>query len=371
MSKINKIIISIMIAIVAIMGIQTISEAAYGKEYTVGKKKYIKASTRYWNDSNLFCVEHHQGLYDGYYKVVEKIKIDGMVSTSSNGKQVESWNNAKLAYILSASNGNNGKTHGQVAHAIWRYMDTWYKKVGNQYNRLNNFSISGKDEGTRVCGNLLEKAEEYADSLKKGYKNIEDKTDKSKIKIQSVKVKEKDYIKVGPFKWEFSDKLSNITVYDQNKKAINGILYSQKEGKTQKIVADATKVKSAKNFYVYVPTNSGVTEITKITGEKKVNIKKVTITFLQPNGKAGTGKSFQNFILRNPSEHSETISTDFDYEIKLFTKISGYVWLDEEDSKTSKRNGIYKETNDDINDRLFNGITVRLKDKKRTNHKRN
>ena len=76
MSKINKIVISIMIAIVAIFALQTISTAAYGKEYTVGKNKYIKATTRYWNDPNLFCVEHHQRLYNGYYKVVEKIKID-------------------------------------------------------------------------------------------------------------------------------------------------------------------------------------------------------------------------------------------------------------------------------------------------------
>lgn len=361
MSKINKIVISIMIAIVAIFALQTISTAAYGKEYTVGKNKYIKATTRYWNDPNLFCVEHHQRLYNGYYKVVEKIKIDGMVSTSSNGKQVESWHNAKLAYILSASNGSH-KTSGQVAHAIWRYMDKWYDKVGKQYNKLKNFSITGRDEGTATCGDLLEKAEEYADNLKKGYKNIKDKTDKSKINIQSTKLKGQDYMKVGPFKWEFSDKLSNVTVYDQNGKAINNILYRQYEGNKLKTVK-IEKIKSNTNFYVYVPTNQGVTKITKITGEKKINVKKVTITFLQPVGKAGTGTSYQNFILRNPSEHPETVTTDFDYEIELLTKISGYVWLDIIDMKNSTRNGLYHESNDDINDRLFNGITVRLKDK--------
>lgn len=48
---------------------------------------------------------------------------------------------------------------------------------------------------------------------------------------------------------------------------------------------------------------------------------------------------------------------------QVYIRLSGYVWLDIEDAKTSKKNGLYHESNDDIHDRLFNGITVRLKDK--------
>ena len=49
---------------------------------------------------------------------------------------------------------------------------------------------------------------------------------------------------------------------------------------------------------------------------------------------------------------------------QIYVDLSGYVWLDKEAGKTSKKTGLFcTPTESDINDLLFNGITVRLKDK--------
>ncbi len=49
---------------------------------------------------------------------------------------------------------------------------------------------------------------------------------------------------------------------------------------------------------------------------------------------------------------------------QIYVKLSGYVWLDKVGGKQPRRNDLYKEdSNEDENDVLFNGVTVRLKDR--------
>lgn len=51
---------------------------------------------------------------------------------------------------------------------------------------------------------------------------------------------------------------------------------------------------------------------------------------------------------------------------RTFIKLSGYVWVDKVDGKTSERNDLYQTSSEllpDTKDVLFNGITVRLKDR--------
>lgn len=315
MSKIKKILISVIVGLIVIFGSYTISQAEkYANEYDVGDTQYIKASTRYYDDSNLFCVEHKQKLYDGSYKVVEKIIINGFTSTDHNGGNPQSnWHNAKLAYILSADNGSNRKTNGPVAHAIWYYMDEWMKNVGNNYSSLDNFSVLTKNEGTATCEGLLTEADNYANNLSTEERGITDNTDQSNIKLKAYTKDGKNYVRVGPFNWSFPGTMSEVIVNDQNGNAISGILYSSYNGNDQ-YWYNADGITSGKNFYISVPMDSRVSMITSITGKININIKNVTITFLQPV-KEGTGR--QNFILRNPSEGTETIPTIFNYDIPL------------------------------------------------------
>ena len=73
--KLNKkILLSIVIIIMLILGISSIVKAAY----TVGQIVPL-SYTSYITDPNLFCVEHNQELYTDIisYKVISEVTIEG------------------------------------------------------------------------------------------------------------------------------------------------------------------------------------------------------------------------------------------------------------------------------------------------------
>ena len=132
MSKVKKLLLGVIVMAIAILGYTNIAKAT---SYTVGQSVPITYST-YINDADLFCVEHNQALKGRLtYKVISQVDIRGNVSTDHTGKSIESWHNAKLAYILSADNGPI-KQSGPVQNAIWNYMYTWMKNVGQYHAGL-------------------------------------------------------------------------------------------------------------------------------------------------------------------------------------------------------------------------------------------
>ena len=132
MNKMKKALITLIMITIAVIGYTNISKAA---SYTVGQDVTITFND-YLEDSNLFCVEHHQSMRGTLtYKVISEVDIKGNTSTDHTGKSIESWHNAKLAYILSGDNGEN-KQSGPVQNAIWNYMHTWMKNVGQYHAGL-------------------------------------------------------------------------------------------------------------------------------------------------------------------------------------------------------------------------------------------
>ena len=133
MSRVKKSIITIIMAIVAILGISTISKAYYvNQNLTLTYNDYL-------NNKNIFCLERGQALVSRkmYYKVASQVKIEGTKSTDHTGKTINNWANAKFAYILSKDNGS-AKSAGPVANAIWNYGYTWMANVGQYHAGLYN-----------------------------------------------------------------------------------------------------------------------------------------------------------------------------------------------------------------------------------------
>lgn len=97
------------------------------------------------------------------------------------------------------------------------------------------------------------------------------------------------------------------------------------------------------------------------------------------DGNSGNGKEIPVTIKRQRSQETEPGSTSDSgnnltvYNERKYIKISGYVWQDIIDGKTSERNGLFKDTESkntengmdlpDTKDLLFNNIEVRLKNK--------
>ncbi len=302
MKRINKVVIMLLISIIAIVGFYTKANAYYvGQTVGLGESDY-----KYNKD--LYCTEYLQRSTYCKYKIISQVKIVGNESTDYEGKKITSWHNAKLAYILSASNGNVRKGAGQVQRSVWSYLGTWVNNVGKFHKGITE--DFAKTNG--FYPSLLKEAENYANRIKNieaGLK-IKDNTDKSKIKV---KVQEKDgkqYMRVGPFKWTYSGTLTNVTVKDQNGKAIKDVKFSYYTGDKENWYDKVSSIKSGKNFYVSLPLNTNITEIKQITGTVETEVKSVNIWFLQ-----AASDSHQNFIFRQPSTGTLKDETSLDYNI--------------------------------------------------------
>ena len=95
MSKLKKIAIAIIIAVITILGIYTISNAYYvGQSITLTKKQYKTSN-------NIYCMESLQSTIDVmHYTVISNVTIEGTKSTDHTGKTIDSKDNARFAYIL-------------------------------------------------------------------------------------------------------------------------------------------------------------------------------------------------------------------------------------------------------------------------------
>ena len=300
MSKVKKLLICIFAVVLSILAFANVANAAYN----VGDRVKINY-TDYINDDNLFCVEHHQRLRNNKvtYKVISQVNIEGDVSTDHKGKSITHWSNAKLGYILSSTDNGSSKSSSPVQNAVWNYMYTWMKNVGQYHNGLylgfvNN--VNGKDT------TLEDEASDYANEIE----NIEltDNTNKNALSVQS----DGNYIKIGPFNWSFSGKLKTIVVNDQNGNAVRGITFSRYAGTTANTIS-VGDIQSGKDFYISIPISSGLSRITTISASGSVEVKGVKIWFLESQ----SGAKYQNLIAREPYKTPYDYETEFDYNIDL------------------------------------------------------
>ena len=301
MSRVKKSIITIIMAIVAILGISTISKAYYvNQNLTLTYNDYL-------NSKNIFCLEHRQALVSRkmYYKVASQVKIEGTKSTDHTGKTINNWANAKFAYILSKDNGS-AKSTGPVANAIWNYGYTWMANVGQYHAGLyNGFASSTKGSPTW----LDQESTNYANNLTAGDQQIKDNTNKNNVKVVAYNKDGKAYMRVGPFNWTFGGKVTDVNVYDQNGQSISEKLYSSYYGNEERFYG-VGNIKSGSDFYISVPLNENTTKITKISGNLQREVKAVNIWFLESNYAA-----YQNLIVREPYTTTENIPFTFDENI--------------------------------------------------------
>ena len=256
MSKLKKIVLSIIITLLGIIGISTLSSAYY-----VGQSISV-SYTEYLNNSNIYCVEHGQALRAiNYYKIISQVNIRGKTSTDHTGKQITHNDNAKLAYILSGDNGPN-KGSGPVTNAVWNFIHTWMNDVGQYHAGLYKGFTNGV---TGSSSPLDTESSNYANTV--GDLKITDNTNKDNISVKTYNRDGREYIRIGPFNWSFSGTITGVSALDQNGQNIDGLIYSSFNGNNEYWYG-VGDIKSGRDFYVSVPADTGVTKITKITEDK-------------------------------------------------------------------------------------------------------
>lgn len=302
MNKLKKISIITLMIIIIVSLFYTTSQA-----YSVGQKLNVTFE-EYLNNPNIFCAEHGQKLRDVQsYKIISEVTIKGNESTDHEGKKITHSDNAKFATILQANN-NGDKENGQVSNAIWNFLPTWMRNVGQHHAGLYLGFTNNKP------GNYHTQLEDEADKYAQSLENMEmkDNTNKKNIKATSFEKNGKTYIRVGPFNWSFPGTMDDVKVYNQDGKTIDGVLYSSFEGTNEKWFA-VQHMTTGKDFYISFPADQGVSKITKMTANAKVDINAAKVWFLE----SLSGSNYQNLIIREPFKEKKDLTTDFEYDISL------------------------------------------------------
>ena len=311
MDRIKKKLLTMLLLFVTLIGINTLSKA-----YTVGQWIWLGYGS-YRGSSNVYCLQHGQRLtYAGTsYQVASIVKIKGTVATDHTGKQIDNWGNAKLAAII---NSTRPKFYSRQ-YAIWNYAYTWMENVGKHLNGLySGFAYNVHGGYTPVD----QESTDYANSVKNTEDNkvkFKDRTDRKGLQdsAESMVYRNESYIKVGPFKWDYSGNITNmnIKVTSNTGKVIKNILYMSYNGKTKK-VHSKNDIPSNKDFYMLIPSEILSDEIEEIKVEIKVknklSYKGATLVFCR-----AADWSFQNMLIADPNSYEEEKETDLRYTIKI------------------------------------------------------
>ena len=310
MSKMEKILIGIAFAIIIVLSFMQASFAATeynAANYPVGSTLSINYSD-YNNSNSLFCIEHNQSLHRKKvtYTVKSRISITGNTSRDQNGTTQSSVYNGQLAYIIDGV--NKGYSLATVRQSIWHMINTWVGTVGVNHAGISSSLISGNKVAAKTDLNTA--AENYANNISNA--EVTDNTNKSAIKVTSESHEGTNYVKVGPFNWNYAGTITGTTVYDQNGAAINGVRYVTYNGATAVWSDNTSIISSGVDFYVAVPNNGTVTSITGIKANFAKQVQTAEIAFLE-----STKASWQNLMIANPGTGTENIENTFDYDIPM------------------------------------------------------
>ena len=188
-----------------------------------------------WQRRDLYCIEHGGALNKAVpYDVARTIQIEGNNCTYDSANQWTGnyYENGVMAYLLAqgqgysyGSNPNEVMQYGysSAQWALWSIVDTY---LGNSY--IDN---------SRYSSDLLKSAYEYAKSIGKtnkyGVNGVENNTEIGKLKTELYEYggNQKNCIRFGPFKLNFSGNARGLTAKDEN-----GVEISNKNSKGEKQV---------------------------------------------------------------------------------------------------------------------------------------
>lgn len=216
------------------------------------------------HEPNVYCVQHGQEIYGGYaYHMQDQINMYGATANSTYTGRVNFADAAKMAYLLSYSNGQykNDYYADKVQQALWDYFPTFLKqaqKAGVYQGEIPSSSATNPG----LYGNMLNASEAYKNYAKNYKKPSSSKTN------PTLTVSGNTY-RIGPLNVDYTTgsyggKLfggiwkDECKLYDQNNNEITGWSFVQ-NNKTVEVPASG-------NFYIEFNKNKNpnVTQVKKI-----------------------------------------------------------------------------------------------------------
>ena len=273
---------------------------------------------------DLYCINYNTKLHGTIpYLITRYIEINGNTAKNDYGATLTSIENGKLAYILRRGEGY-GAVHNYTStqRALYGEINNWYYSVGQYIGVPGSVANSNNDAYRSEA--LIGEAGNYAAGIGTAYvsDNVTDKTDTSKVKVKSFTDNDTAYLKVGPFKWEYSGEITNVTVYGDNDSKISNVKYARYEGEKEISSSKASEVLvSGKKFYLILKADNGFTKIGKIVAKHK-NTKVSTVYTARVW--VLNYSNYQTLLLADTGEDNpnpEPVETPFNYNIPLTKNI--------------------------------------------------
>ena len=322
---------------------KTLTANNYKATYKIGQPKGYSCYNGEFNTNRIgdlliggnhgFCIQHGQTLTSGaIYRVYYRVNISGKKSIiyslnkslsedevvdaadEKYERTVNSDENAIFSYIVSQSDfgwGDDSES-SEIQTNVWGYISTWLKANG-----LTTIASNANGAGST---SFESGAQNYLKSLTAADETLESKTNTSNLKKEYYTYSGNGYIKIGPFKNNFSSVFSykSCTVYDQDSKAIS-VKYGKYNG-TSFIVKDkiGDVSTSGSDFYILVPVSSNATKINKINFTYNYSVKNIVsdiwILRLEKNRyDQNTPDKNQNLMVTNST--TETVTNTKEIEV--------------------------------------------------------
>ncbi len=273
---------------------------------------------------DLYCVMHNVTLRGNVlFNVQRFVTITGNTATNDLGHTYSSTENGKLAYIL-----NRGEGYGQQGNysttqkLLYRTINGWYTDVGSKLG-VNGSIRHWQNDNIALNSNeqyIMKQAQDYANNLgnvDSKEEGIKDNTNTNNIKVTGYNENNIEYLRVGPFNWSYSGKLTSIKVYGDNNRIISGVKFSRYSGNEEVFYDNTSNIISGRNFYITIRADAGFTKIGKIVATHKStnvsNVYKAKLWFLHTNG-------MQDLVLVDTStdiQQPNEVDTPFNYDIQL------------------------------------------------------
>lgn len=331
----RKFIISILLLMCLFLILNLNEASAF---YSIGTKLTVDVAKETFADIDLngpnaiaYCIQAGQPVKSGtQYTVTRYAYINGRganidIGKNENGnyvdgetKYIECDENAIMAYIISQPNGDGSQHQNEVysakQKAIYNYFGTWAKKVGFDVNLGITSGWYGDDPEVIT---ILNNAREYAKSLTEQTASIKNNNAvNDSFSKQLYEYQGEEYIKVGPFNWEYTGNIDSVNVYDQNSKELN-VKYAKYDGGSLKISDNASGIiKSNTGFYILINTKDNVEKISRITAKVKATKDVIRAEIVGMETDATTnGRDDQNLIAINIVANTEQQTTEDSLEM--------------------------------------------------------
>lgn len=335
--------------------------------------------------------KNHAGLYSGFSNGVQGSPT-WLDTASTNyadnlGDITKISDNTKKDKIKVSSYEKDGKSYIRVGPFNWSFPGTMKNVTANDQNGKNiseilYSSFKGKDEYWYSASGIKSGKNFYISvPMDSGVNKITKVTGQASVNVKAVNIwfleAASGYKQNLIIREPYESPVDVTTSFDYD-------IPMQGDLKVIKVNKDNQEVKLKEvGFYIqhketgkYVHQDANK-KITYVDKEKATEFKTDDKgEILIENLLIGTYVAYET---KNPNYGYEIIKDGVEQEVivdktneckipnkQIYVKLSGYVWVDKVDGKTSERNNLYKTNSEllpDTKDVLFNGITVRLKDR--------